>query len=357
MTEHMPGRETTAEEWLDSLPYPAFLLDDRRFIVYRNKASRLRSFHIRIRARIDSYATKKASERIREMAVGEELFFDLTEENCYGAVIHRFETGYWVAIRTITAHMAKYVADLARRIPGFFGESMDAFHAASDRYASKEEITKARLRYNRIARYQNAMAAYFAVTAGELTQGNALELTSCIHPILDCAVKFLRPNGINLSVKQTVRSATAMGNAGAIRFAAAAMISVAAENTADGRIRAETRQLEGKFALHITFEPALPEDVTERLLECYYGGELLESAYRDICFDLLLLQMVSEKMGWKFGVTKSGCTDGLIALTLYIPTTEEASPGLNCPFYPMPLLEIAFARLLSPKEIEGTPLL
>lgn len=350
MTIIAPVKESMTEELLDALPYPAFLLDERRFIVYRNKASRLRSFHIRLRAKIDSYAGKKAAERIRQMAVGEELFFDLTEDNCYGAVIHRFETGYWVAIRTITAYMAKYVADMAMKLPGFFGEDPCAIYAAAGDCASKADVTKARLRYNRVARYQNAMAAYFAVTAGKLSRDSTVELTGCVHPILDCAAKFLRPNGINLSLKQTEASASAKGSPANLRFAAAAMLSVASENTADGRVRAETRKLEGEFIFHVTFEPEIDDEVIKRLLECYYGGELLESAYRDVCFDLLLLQMVAEKMGWRFGVTRAGCTDGLLALTLYIPTTEEEAPALCCPFDPMPLLEVALSGLILPED-------
>lgn len=354
MTNCAPLKDT-AEELLDALPYPAFLLDDRRIIVYRNKASRLRSFHIRTGARIDSYATGKAAERIRLLEVGEELFFDLTEENCYGAVIHRFETGYWVAIRTITAHMANYVAELAIKLPKFFAETLE--QGASMLGCSKEELTRARLRYNRVARYQNALAAYFAVTAGKLTGDSAVELTGNVHPILDCAVRFLRPNGVNLSVKQTEGFATGVGCAGVIRFATATMLSVAAENTANGRVRAETTLLDGEFVLHVTFEPALGDETLAKLLTCYYGGELLESAYRDVCFDLLLLQMIAEKMGWKFGVTPVGCAGELLALTLYIPMEEEEAPALNCPFDPLPLLEVALSGLIFPVGAEEAPLL
>lgn len=349
MIECAPAREVMTEEWLDSLPYPAFLLNDDRIIVFRNKASRLRSFHIRLRARIDSYATKKAAEKIKRMAVGEELFFELTEENCYGAVIRKLETGYWVAIRTITAYMAKYVAELAMKLPHFFGEQAPCKEAMT----AREETTRARLRYNKVARYQNAMAAYFTVTAGKLTKDSNVELTGCIHPILDCAVRFLRPNGVNLSMKQTETPATAEGSPSVIRFITSAMLNIAAENNADGRVRAETRSLDGDFVLHVTFEPDIEDEVLEKMLDCYYGGELLESAYRDVCFDLLLIQMVSEKLGWRFGVTRTGCADGLLALTLYIPTNEEA-PALSCPFDPMPLLEVAFAGLLLPDEEECT---
>lgn len=354
MTNCAPLKDT-AEGVLDALPYPAFLLDDKRIIVYRNKASRLRSFHIRMGARIDGYATKKAAEKIRLLEVGEELFFDLTEENCYGAVIHRFETGYWVAIRTITAHMANYVAELAMKLPNFFTEALG--QSASIHPSSKEELTRARLRYNRVARYQNALAAYFAVTAGKLTRDSVVELTGNVHPILDCAVRFLRPNGVNLSVKQTDRFATAAGSAGLIRFAAATLLSIAAENTADGRVKAETKTMDGEFVLRVTFEPDLDDDTLSKLLTCYYGGELLESAYRDVCFDLLLIQMVAERMGWKFGVSPVGCASDLLALTLYIPTEEKEAPALNCPFDPMPLLEVAFSGLIFPIGFEEAPLL
>ena len=316
-----------------------------------SKASRLRCFHIRIRAKIDHYVTGKTIQKIREMDVGKELFFDLAEENCYGALIQRLETGYRVAIRTITAHMANYVAELAIKMPHFFGEALGTGSAAlPDVYRSKEELTRARLRYNRAVRYQNAMSAYFAVTAGKLSRDSMMELTGCIHPILDCAVKFLRPNGINLSVKQTTLSAVASGSPSALRFAVASMLSIAAENTADGRLRAETRYADEDFAIHLTFEPAIEESVLKKLLECYYGGELLDSAYRDVCFDLLLLQMLSETMGWKFGVTRAGCANDLLALTLYIPLSEEKTPALSLPFDPMPLLEVSFANLLLREE-------
>lgn len=352
MTVASPYQALPTEEQADRLPYPAFLLNDRRFIVYRNKASRLRSFHMRLRARIDVYVTKKAAERIAEMAVGEELFFDLTEENCYGAVIRRFETGYCVAIRTITAYMAKYVSDLALKLPSFFAETVDQRTENLCRSScSPKELTEIRRRHNRVLRYQNAMAAYFSVTAGRLSRDSAVELSGCVHPILDCAVRFLRPNGIRLSVKETEGTLVARGNPGMIRFAVSAMLSVAAENSADGRVRAETRILDGEFAFHVLFEPAMEEKALEEFLSCYFGGKLLDSDYRDACFDLLLIQMISEKMGWTFGVSRTGCTDGLLALTLYIPEETGMIPTLQTFFDPLPLLETAFVRLMP--ETEG----
>jgi hypothetical protein len=184
-----------------------------------------------------------------------------------------------------------------------------------------------------------------------LSRDSAVELSGCVHPILDCAVRFLRPNGIRLSVKETEGTLVARGNPGMIRFAVSAMLSVAAENSADGRVRAETRILNGEFAFHVLFEPAMEEKALEEFLSCYFGGKLLDSDYRDACFDLLLIQMISEKMGWTFGVSRTGCTDGLLALTLYIPEETGMIPTLQTFFDPLPLLETAFARLMP--ETEG----
>lgn len=346
--------KTVAAEALETLPYPAFWLDEKRFIVYRNKASKMRSFHIRVRARIDTYVSGKTAKKICDMAVGEELFFDLTEDNCYGALIHRFETGYCVAIRTITAYMAKYVAELAMKMPLFFADENGRLRQPyTDNYVSKEEVAAVRLRYNRVLRYQNALAAYFAVTAGKLDRSGTVELTECIHPILETAVRFLRPNGVNLSVKTTEDKGVAKGSSSLIRFAVSILLSVAAENTTDGRIRAETRRLKDELAMTITFEPAMEDEAVKKLLGCYYGGKLLDSRYRDVCFDLLLVQMVTEKLGWKCAVTQAGCTDGLLSLALYIPLMEEAVPALRYPWDPSPLLEVAFSRLLFPEERES----
>ena len=338
-------------EDIDLLPYPAFLLDDNRVITARNKASKMRTYNIYVRSKIDRHISRKMIAEIKAMEPGDELFLDLELENTYGAILHRFREGYCLAIRTITAYMMKYVAELATKLPKFFS-SVDnqIINLRMAQFRTPDELVAVRKRHNQVLRYQTSMATYFALTSGKMSKSTVSEISMPINNLIEGAVRILRPNGIVASTKLHEMFAFVNGSADLARYAVATMISVAAENVAHGHFRIETRAMEGDFIVLISFEHMMDEELLRGFTSEYYCGDLLSGAYADAFFDLLLIQMLSEVCGWRFSVGISGLYNNLLALTLYIPITHDEPFLLNSPPDSMPLLEIQLANILAKQE-------
>ena len=341
----------TAED-IDLLPYPAFLLDENRIIIARNKASKMRTYNIYLRSKIDRHVPRKMVADIKNMEPGDELYLDLELENTYGAIIHRFNKGYCLAIRTITAYMMKYVSELAMKLPKFFSNvDNQIVNLRMAQFRTPDELVAVRRRHNQVLRYQTSMATYFALTSGKMKKGSISEISMPINNLIEGAVRILRPNGIVASTKLHEMLAFVEGSADTIRYAVATMISVAAENVARGHFRIETRSMEGDFIILVSFEHMMDEELLRGFTSEYYCGDLLSGPYADAFFDLLLIQMLSEICGWKFSVGISGLYNNLIALTLYVPITHDEPFLLNSPPDSMPLLEVLLSNIIGKQDV------
>lgn len=340
----------TAED-IDLLPYPAFLLDDNRVIIARNKASKMRTYNIYVRSKIDRHIPRKMISDISSMEPGDELFLDLELENTYGAILHRFREGYILAIRTITAYMMKYVSELAMKLPKFFSNvDRQIVNLRMAQFRTPDELVTVRKRHNQVLRYQTSIATYFALTSGKMPKGNISEISMPINNLIEGAARILRPNGVVASTNLHEMFAFVNGSADLIRYAVATMISVAAENVARGHFRIETKSMEGDFIVRVSFEHMMDEELLRGFTSEYYCGDLLSGPYADAFFDLLLIQMLSEVCGWKFSVGISGLYNNLLALTLYVPITHDEPFLLNSPTDSMPLLEMQLVNILHVSE-------
>jgi len=335
---------------IELLPYPAYYLNEKRIVVRRNKNAVPSRLAILVRARIDKYVSVQDSKRIIDLKVGEEIFVDLFFEPAYGAIICRIENGYLVAVRNITAHMMQYIRRLTGQIPPFFGNigsQIESLRLAT--FRSRDEMTKVRHQYYKVMRYQTALAYYFENIAGRDKRESVCEITTSMNNMLIDAANKLRPNGVDLVLHQPSKYIYVKASADDLRYAAATLLSIAAENTYNGRIRVESMALEGDYMFKIIFEPRVDDLAYDGMIKGYYGGELLGTAYGNVFFDLLLVQMLAEKSGWNFSVTEIGCSRGVLGMSLFIPTVGEEPEMLNCPPDTSTLLEMMLVNILGPQ--------
>ena len=337
-------------EDIELLPYPAYYLNENRIIVRRNKNASPSKIAVMVRARIDKYVSKNNQKRIIALEIGEEIFVDLFYEPAYGAIICRIENGYLMAIRNITAHMLQYISKVMKAIPPFFGNmtgQIESLRLAT--YQSREEMVKVRHQYNKVLRYQTALARYFDTVSGKEHRNDVCEITTSMNHLLDEAARKLRPNGVDLRLRQTFEHIYIKASSDDLRYAAACLLSIAAENTYDGRIRVESMAIEGEYMFRIVFEPRVDDMTYDGILGGYYGGELLSTAHGHVFFDLLLVQMLAEKCGWYFSVTEVGCSRGVLSFSLFVPIAEEEPFALNCPPDTAPFLEMMLVNVLGPQ--------
>lgn len=142
-----------------------------------------------------------------------------------------------------------------------------------------------------------------------------------------------------------------------VRYAVATLLSVAAENTFDGRIRVESRTIENNYLFKIIFEPRVDDLTYDGMLAGYYSGDLLQSVHGNMFFDLLLVQMLAEGSCWDFCVEEEGCSRGVIGMSLYIPLSEVEPLLLNSPVDSSTLLDTMLVNVLGPQYTEETSIL
>lgn len=342
--------EITPED-IDLLPYPVYYLDEKRLIIRRNKNADPGRLSVHVRAKLDKYISAQDRKRVMELKVGEEIFVDLFFDSAYGALVMRLENGFLVALRNITAHMMRYVAELNIKLPTFFSNvvgQIESLRLAT--IHSKDELRRVRRQYYKAIRYQTCLAHYFENTSGKYRRETVSEVTTPIKTMLDVAVNKLRPNGIDLYIHMQNENSFVKASAEDVRYAVATLLSVAAENTYDGRIRIESASLEGEYLFKIIFEPRVDEQTYKGILSGYYGGEMLQSVYGNTFFDLLLVQMLAEGNHWNFNIKEDGCSRGVLGMFLYIPLSDEKPLDLNCPPDSLPLLEIMLVNVLGPQD-------
>jgi len=335
---------------IELLPYPAYYLNENRVVIRRNKNAVPSRLAILVRARIDKYISVQDKKRIIDLQVGEEIFVDLFFEPAYGAIVCRIENGYLVAVRNITAHMMQYIRKITSHAPTFFGNigsQIENLRLAS--FRSREEMTKVRRQYYKVMRYQTALAYYFQNIAGRNKRESVCEITTSLNTMLTDAANKLRPNGVDLVLRQPTNFIYVKAAADDLRYSAATLLSIAAENTYNGRIRVESMSLEGDYMFKIIFEPRVDDETYDGMIEGYYGGELLGSVHGNVFFDLLLVQMLAEKNDWHFSVAEIGCSRGVLAMSLFIPIVGEEPEMLNCPPDTAPLLEMMLVDVLGPQ--------
>ncbi len=334
-------------ESLEFLPYPAYLLDEKRIICYRNKLTQCILFPLNRRMRLDKLITKRDRARVDNLKIGQETFISISTMDSYGAMILRQEGGYCLALRNITAQMMSHVSGLATRLPSFFGDSAEQICALRlSSVQTQEEMIKVRQKYNRALRCQTELATYFRVTSGKTDQDSISELVTPVNALLEYARKALLPNGTHLHNKLREGTVYALANADDFCYAIATVISVAAENLYGNMIYAETHVMIDEYTVSIRFEPNFDEETYRNVLSRYYREDVLCGPYRNMFFDLLLVQMLAEASGWQFRVTSSGCSDGMLSMTLAVPLSPERPPMLFSAPDPMPLVEMQLVELL-----------
>ncbi len=339
------------EEDLDLLPYPAFLLNQDRLVTFRNKTVNTRLIPIRIHSRIDRYLSKHDRQKLIDLPIGQEIFVDMQMPDSYGAIVLRQKDGYCLAMRNITAHMIRHISDMAIHVPSFFGDVENQIcNLRLATFRTPEEMRLVRRNYNRALRYQAEIATYFRITAGKLDHDTISEISTPVNTMLDCATKLLRPNGFRLSVLKTEAPVFARAAADDVRYAIATLLSIATENLRDERLRTECHILEGEYLISVTFEPLFDDQTYQGILSGYYREELLDSPYRNMFFDLLLVQMLAETSRWRFSVTEAGCSKGVLCMILAIPLAEQQPLMLNSPPDSMPLLEMQLVNVLGAPE-------
>ncbi len=335
---------------IELLPYPAYFMNENRIIVRRNKNAAPSRLAIMVRAKIDKYISNQDKKRIMALDIGEEIFVDLFFEPAYGAIICRVENGYLLAVRNVTAHMMQYIRNIIKNMPSFFENiegQIESLRLAA--FRSREEMVKVRHQYYKVLRYQNAVARYFENIAGKNTNDEICEITTSMNNLLNEAATKLRPNGVALSLRQPSHNVYVKASPKDLRYAAACLLSIAAENTYDGRIRVESTTFEGEYMFKIVFEPRVDDQTYDGMLGGYYSGELLSTMHGNVFFDLLLVQMLAEKSGWNFSVTEVGCSRGVLGMTLFIPLDREDLTILNSPPDTSSFLEMMLVNVLGPQ--------
>ncbi len=343
-------------ESLEFLPYPAYLLDENRIIRYRNKLTQSKLFPLNRRMRLDKLITKRDRERVNALKVGQETFISISTLDSYGAMILRQEDGYCLALRNITAQMMSHVSDLATRLPSFFGDSEEQICALRlSSVQTQEEMIKVRQKYNRALRCQTGLATYFRVTSGKVDKDSITELATPVNALLEYARKVLLPNGTHLKNKLREGTVYALANSDDFCYAVATVLSVAAENLYGNLIYAETHVMLDEYTVSIRFEPNFDEETYRKVLSRYYREDVLCGPYRNMFFDLLLVQMLAEASGWQFRVTSSGCSDGMLSMTLAVPLSPACPPMFHSAPDPMPLVEMQLVEVLGTHGERETP--
>lgn len=314
---------------LDLFPYPAVLLNDKRILTGRNQHVNTRILPLRVGVRFDRYLSRQDQQRLANLPIGGELFLDIRMPNVYGAIALRAEDGYLIALRDITAHMMRYVNDLTTNSVHFFGdlnEQVDTLQQVAAR--ETDMFRQIRRNCRRTLRCQMELATYFRVTAGDLRKDQFCEVTELVHSVLSCAVKLLRPNGITLMdhLPKNSPSIIVRANFEDLRYAIAAMLSVAMTSLAGSQITVDCHHTESQYTILMGFEPLISQQTLEQMLSGYYRGEVLNGMNRDLFFDLLLLQMLAETSGWHFYIHESGCSGGVLDMILSVPIEASEHP-------------------------------
>lgn len=337
-------------EDIDLLPYPAYFLNEDRVVIHRNKNAKPSRLAVRVRSRIDNYISVQDKKRIIALKVGEEIFVDLFFEPAYGAIICKVANGYLVAVRHITAHMMSHITKIAKYIPPFFSNIMGQIESLRlATFQSREEMVKVRHQYFKVLRYQTTMARYFEYIAGKYSRDKVCEISTPMLNLLNEAAAKLRPNGVDLSLHVMLENVYVKASSYDFRYAVASLLSVAAENTFDGRIRIESTVIEGEYLFKIVYNPRVDDQTYDGMLEGYYGGELLNTIHGNLFFDLLMVQMLAEGSGWKFSINEVGCSRGVLSMSLFVPLAEEDPSLLNCAPDSQALLEMMLVNVLGPQ--------
>lgn len=185
----MSNLKQISPEDIDLLPYPVYFLNEGRLLLRRNKNADSGRITIHLRAKLDKYISGRDCKRVMELSVGEEIFVDLFFDSVYGAFVLRLENGYLLALRNVTAHMMRYVSELAIRIPSFFCNvegQIENLRLANIR--SQEEMKRVRHQYRKVIRYQISIAHYFESTSGRYKRDRISEIVTPVKLLLDTAI-------------------------------------------------------------------------------------------------------------------------------------------------------------------------
>lgn len=333
-----------SEKDLKLVRSPTMLLNESRRVIFKNDACGW--YGIRVGSTVDKYLFGSDLARLKEMNPGEEIRVSMDLSGVYVAFAKRFEDGYLLSLRLITARVWQKLLAFSVDLPshfGRFGEQLDALRESREKNGEAERSLQKN--YFKTLRFQMIMSKILSAKEGSVPVRSVCELTTPTSSLLQEGINLLAPKNYRITFHFCEQAAYGELNPDDLRYTIAEMLAVVAEIAHGNRFVVESIDAVDEYAVRFVFDPLMDDVLYRGLLSGDYSGDLLGSAYGDVFLDLFLVRMMCERSGWDFRVVNDG-ESGVVRMTVAIPKVEGTDLQLNCPPDSGNIVRAMLARLL-----------